>query len=180
MIRQRVFKLHKHARLRRNRQSGQSLSELAAALIVMTPVLLAAIDGGTILIGAAINDSTCRDAARAAASGPPGDQATGTRAVMSDKAPYKRAVAVIKNVYHTDLPMRIRDALEVNETIKDYPPANLGGGSLDGEVSVQTVIDVYPPFLIHLLIGEEGLSLKTKHIVPYTYTISATPPSPGG
>lgn len=173
-MRQRVFKLHSNSRTRISRQAGQSLTELAAALIVMTPVLLAAIDAGTILMGAAINDSTCRDAARAAASGPPGDQTTGTRTVTSDKAPYKRAIAVIKNVYRTDLPMKIRDNLQISETVKDFPPANLGGGSLDGEVSVQTVIDVYPPFLIHLLVGENGVSLKTKHIVPYTYTISAT------
>lgn len=174
MIRQREFRRYRRPKSRSTRQAGQSLSELAGALIVMTPILLAAIDGGTILIGAAINDSTCRDAARAAASGPPGDQSTGTRTVSSDKAPYKRAVAVVKNVYRTDLPMKIRDALQITETVKDYPPANMGGGSLDGEISVQTVIDVYPPFLIHLLIGEDGLSLKTKHIVPFTYTISAT------
>jgi hypothetical protein len=173
MTRQPVLKLHRDLRTRRA-NAGQSLSELAAALVVMTPILLAAIDGGTILMGAALNDSTCRDAARAAASGPPGDQSIGTRAVASDKAPYKRAVAVIQNVYNTNLPMKIRDTLQISETVKDYPPANSGGGSLDGEVSVQTVIDVYPPFLIHLLVGEDGISLKTKHIVPYTYTISAT------
>lgn len=174
MLRQRAFGFHISSRKGSRRRAGQSLTELAAALVFMTPIILAAIDGLTILMGAALNDSTCRDAARAAASGPPGDQAVGTRSVASDKTPYRRASAVIKNVYNTNLPMKIRDSLQVSETVIDFPPAAMGGGSLDGEVSVQTVIDIYPPFLIKALVGPEGISLKTKHIVPYTYTIKAT------
>ncbi len=165
------------ARLRadhpRCRTRGQSLSELAGALAVMTPLVLITIDLLAISIGVAINDSVCRDAARAAAAGPPGLETLGTRNVAPDQTPYLRAKAVVKNLYNTNLPMKIREALDVKETVKDVPPATMGGGSLDGEVSVQTVIDVYPPFLVKFLVGPEGISLKTKHIVPFTYTVKA-------
>ena len=160
--------------IRRNRRSGQSLSELVGALAVMTPLILISIDLLSVCVGLAINDSTCRDAARAAAAGPPGDQTIGTRTVNSAKTPYIRAKAVVKNVYQSNLPMKIRDTLQVVETVKDYPPADRGGGSLDGEVSVETTIDIYPPFFVHALVGPSGVTLKTKHVVPFTYTIAAS------
>jgi hypothetical protein len=153
---------------------GQSLAELSAALVLMTPLVLATIDGLSICVGAAINDTTCRDAARAAASGPPAETTLGTRTVASGQAPYKRARAVVEKVYQTNLPMKIREVISVKETVKDYPPATMGGGSLDGEVSVETTIDIYPPFLVKSIVGPSGISLKTKHIVPYTYTIAAS------
>src|SRR5271157_1534729 len=100
---------------KRNRTSGSSLAELAAALVLMTPILLLMIDCLSICIGTAINDSVCRDAARAAASGPPAVASVGNRSVAMGQAPYARAQTVIKNVYQTNLPMKIRDAITVSE-----------------------------------------------------------------
>lgn len=162
------------SRREKRNTNGSSLAELGGALVLMVPILLIVFDCLAICIGTGINDATCRDAARAAASGPPGQNLIGTgRTVTVAQPPYKRAKAVVKNVYQSNLPMKIRDNMDVVETVKDIPPTTTGG-SLSGEVSVETTIDIYPPFLVGAMVGESGVTLKSKHVVPYTYTITAS------
>ena len=82
------FRFHRTA-------NGQSLAELCAGLIVCLPVLLSVIDASYIALGASINDSVCRDAVRAAASGQPNMKGSARHAVTSGQ-PFDRASAIIK------------------------------------------------------------------------------------
>lgn len=157
------------------RQRGQGLAEVVAVLICVVPVVLLVIDAGMIAIGAGINDSACRDAARAAASGPPSMLEIGQRLVGSGKSPHDRASSVVKRIYATNLPMKLRDNIETIETVIDVPPQP-AGGAVDGQVSVKTTIDVYPPFLAGAVIGPKGISLKSTHIVPITYVVPSQAP----
>ncbi len=142
---------------------------MVAILVLLVPVALLIIDCVVLAIGASQNDSVCRDAARAAASGPPGDMSTGNnRSVASGSPPYKRAQSVIKRVWNSGVPAKVRDELTVLETIRDVPPPELGG-PVDGEVSVLTVVDVYPPFIVSAFVGPAGMSFRSRHSVPYTY-----------
>lgn len=146
--------------MRRNK--GQSLVELGTALIIIIPLVLALLNGAFVFLGATLNDSVCRDAARAAASGPPSR--------ISPGVPRERAKSVIKRVYQSGLPMKVRETIEISETILDVPPDSTGG-AVDGQVTVGTTIDVYP---LYTLWGAGPLTMKAKHTVPITYVKPAS------
>lgn len=155
---------------------GQGIVELVVALVCLVPVGLVLIDLGFVAIGAGMNDAACRDAARAAASGAPSELTTAdNRTISSDKSPYLRAQSVIKKIYATNVPAKIRQNIEAVESVKDVPPAE-SGGAVDGEVSVKTTVDVYPPFIVGKIVGDGGIALSSKHSVPFTYVMPATAP----
>lgn len=157
-------------------KTGQGIVELVTALVCLVPVGLVLIDLGVVAIGAGINDAACRDAARAAASGAPSDLTLAdNRTIGPDKSPYQRAQSVIKKIYATNVPAKIRQNIEAIETIKDVPALE-AGGAVDGEVSVKTTIDVYPPFIVGKVVGDGGIALSAKHIVPITYVMPAAAP----
>lgn len=151
-------------------RKGQGLVEVVGILICLVPAVLLVIDLGMIAVGAGLNDQACRDAARAAASGPPSDLSKGdNRNVGAGTAPYDRAAAVVEKIYSTRLPMKVRAAIEAVETVRDVPTD--AGGAVDGEVSVKTTIDIYPPFLAGAVVGNQGVSLICTHTVPITYVV---------
>lgn len=160
------------------KSSGSSIIEMVAVVVLLVPFILALIDCGMIVIGVAINDSVCRDAARAAASGPPGDATVGdNRSVGPGKKPHDRAIAVIKRIYDTKLPMKVRETIKATESVRVVPPPMVGG-AIDGDVSVTTTIDVYPPFVVGAIVGPGGIPLESKHNVPFTYVVPNTTPDP--
>lgn len=155
----------------RRKTRGQGVAELVGALVLLVPIVLTAIDLGILAIGAAINDSICRDAARAAASGPPSEFSLGdSRNLTPDKAPYQRALSVATKLYSTNFPAKIRNTLVAVETVRDIPP-NSTGGAIDGDVAITTTIDIYPPFLVGAIMG--GVSLSSSHKVPITYVMKS-------
>lgn len=158
------------------RSIAQGSVELVAAMVCLTPVALSLFDLGVVALGAGVNDAVCRDSARAAASGPPSDLSmANNRSVAADKSPYKRAEHVIKSMYATNVPAKVRDTISVKETVTDVPPPP-SGGAVSGEVMVETTVDIYPPFLIGAVMGNSGVSLKAKHIVPITYVVPDSSP----
>lgn len=164
------------ARLKRRAKAGQGAVELVGALVCLVPVALVLVDLGVVAIGAGINDAVCRDAARAAAAGPPSELTVGDNRNLGNSAsPYQRAVSVIKKLYNTSVPAKVRDQIEAVETVKDVPPAPTGG-AIDGEVSVITTIDVYPPFIVGKVVGDGKIALSSKHSVPITYVVPNTAP----
>lgn len=154
------------------RVKGQSMVELAVMLIITIPALLLLIDCSFLMIGVVVNDAACRDAARAAASGHPGLLAEGqARPCGSGTMPHKRAQAVIKRVYAPKGVMQIRDNIRVLETVKAPLPVN--GGDVIGEVRVETTADVFPPFIVPLIVGptvtiKKDESYAFTYVVPYT------------
>ncbi len=159
-------------------QGGQSMVELAAGLIVCVPVFLAVIDLGFIAMGASANDSVCREAAEAAASGPPSTTAApSTRQLSAGQSGYDLAVSVIKVHQPTKVPAKVSEQPDVTEILTDVPPPEQGG-SVDGEISVMTTVVITPPFIIGAYFGKDGLSLSSKHVAPFTYVIPKVTPSP--
>jgi hypothetical protein len=157
--------------------AGQGLVEVVGVMICLVPAVLLVIDLGMIAIGAGLNDQACRDAARAAASGPPSLLTVAdARAVGSGTPPHDRASAVVKKIYMTNLPMKVRDNIEAFETIRDVPTD--AGGAVDGEVSVKTTIDIFPPFVAGAIVGHNGVTLTCRHSVPITYVMPAKIPNP--
>lgn len=150
---------------------GQSLCELAAGLIVAIPIFLALVDCSFLLIGAAAADNLCRDAARAAASGPPSILLAGERVVTSTGEPVKRAKAVMHRVYRLGLPITVREEeLRVVETLQNPMPDATTGGSINGTVVVNSTVDVYPPFILGV-VNRSAIPMKSRHGFPFTYVV---------
>lgn len=154
---------------------AQSLVELAAGMMVFVPVILLLIDCSVLMIGQSANESACRDAARAASAGPPASPVAGAAHLVGPAgSPYKRAQAVIKNVYALGGLIKISQSLEVKETLRTPLPEAPVGGPYIGEVVVETTAEVYPPFLIRAF-SENGIyQFKSSQSYPYTYVM---PPS---
>lgn len=153
------------------------MAELAAGIAVAIPVFLAVIDLGFIAMGASTNDSVCREAAEAAASGPPSTMtAPSSHALSQGQSGYDLAVSVIKVHQPTKLPAKVSEQPVVSEQLVDVPPPEQGG-SIDGDVSVTTTVVIRPPFLVGAYFGPGGVSLSSKHVVPITYVIPQVAPS---
>jgi hypothetical protein len=158
------------------RCSAQSIIELVVALIVAVPILLCLIDLGIIAMGASANDSVCREAANAAASGPPSTtNAPSTNQLSAGKSGFDLAVSVIKVHQPTNVPAKVSDTPAVTETLVDVPPPDQGG-AVDGEISVTTTVVITPPFLVGAYFGKAGVSLTSNHTVPFTYVVPKVAP----
>lgn len=155
---------------------GQSLVELLAGLVVIIPVVLFLIDAGTLFLGATENNQVCRDSARAAASGEPGDVTTAgsDRDVPAGKQPFDRAASVIRRTCKPGGAIRMSPDPKVTETLRAPLPTQPFGGPVDGEVTVETTVTVYPPFLVSTIVGPGGVSFKTSQTFPYTWVMSGT------
>lgn len=150
--------------------------ELSVALIVAVPILLCLIDLGIIAMGASANDSVCREAANAAASGPPSTtEAPRTNRLSAGKPGFDLAVSVIRIHQPTNLPAKVSDIPQVTETLEDVPPPEQGG-AVDGEIAVTTTVAITPPFLVGAYFGKSGINLASTHVVPITYVVPKVVP----
>lgn len=144
--------------------------EFLCGLVVLVPIVLLAIDLVSIYSGYSLNNRMCADAARAAASGPPD-------ALMS-RSPRSRAEGVIHNVYDEATVKKynvlgrvvIHPDCVVTERLTSPIPSAALGGPIDGDVTVQTTVDVIPPFLIKQFMPG-GVTLSTQQTFPYTYIV---------
>lgn len=141
-------------------------------MMVFVPIILLLIDCAIIMIGVSTNESACRDAARAASSGPPAILAAGAdHNVGPAGTPYKRALAVIKNVYAAGGFVKISQTLSVKEGLQNPLPAAPQGGPVIGAVTVETTAEVYPPFLIRVFSENGVYQFKSAQRYPYTYVV---------
>ncbi len=154
----------------RKRSRGQGVVELCAAIVVLVPLVLAGIDLGFIALGSTINDAVCRDAARAAGSGPSSESLPSpAHKVQPNSSPYQRAVAVIKKHSPSNLPIKVMENPEVIETLRDLPPDKMGG-AIDGDIAVRTSVLIVPPCMLKSFYPL-GITLNSRHIVPFTYVV---------
>ncbi len=149
----------------KTRARAQSITELLVGLIALIPVILILCDIGTLIIGSAFNSELCRDAARAAANGPP--------SAIANAEPKKRAEAVVsRKRAQCAGNISINSPILVWETVRDPLPAKPFGGQVDGEVTVQTSVTVHPPFLVAAIVPN-GVELKAKQTYPITWVMAS-------
>ncbi|MBX9667724.1 MAG: hypothetical protein K2X93_08910 [Candidatus Obscuribacterales bacterium] len=67
------------------------------------------------------------------------------------------------------MPLKVEESPQLTETIRDYPPPDMGG-AIDGEVAVKTTVLVTPPFVLRMYCPE-GMRLTSQHSVPYTFVV---------
>ncbi len=143
---------------------GQSLFEVSIALFLIVPVLLLVCDLAMIVIGVQANDSTCRDAARLAASGDPNTAKL-------------RALAVIARANHNMNGFVSNFSLvNLDSTVTPAQLASLNpyGGTITGAVTVSTEVEVRP-FLVHWLYsGKQPMTFHSRQSYPFTYVVPNT------
>jgi Flp pilus assembly protein TadG len=156
------------------RDFGQSTVEILCGFVIFVPLILLAIDLVTVYSGYSLNSRVCRDAARAASSGPPNALAAGS--------PKQRADGVIRDVYNEVTVKKYNvlgtvhlhpDCVVTDQLTAPIPDSSLGG-PIDGQVTVETTVDVIPPFLIKEFVGPKGISLTASQTFPYTYIVPST------
>ena len=146
------------------RSSGQHIIELMAGLMALIPVIMVLIDIAIILTAVNINDSVCRDAARAAAQGDP--EPTG-----GDPGPIARAQAVVDQRqsqiggYITKI--ELLPAPDSKVVVVTSPDPTYGG-SYTGNVTVVTKIHVKVPASLPGLVPDH-VDLSSRQTFPITF-----------
>ena len=141
--------MHSFLKRKKASQKGQSFVELCAGVLALIPITLLCFDLSTLCLGANLNDTVCRDAARCASVGPPD--------AITSGEPLRRAKDVATRTNRLSGAVRLDlNSIAVSEVITNMPSAAFGG-AVDGQVTVTTSVHVYPLFLLSRLAGQEGI-----------------------
>lgn len=134
------------------RALGQSTVELVAGVIIIIPLVLFLIDTSIITVCAFKNDSICREACRAAASGDPKDCEKNAKAEIdkSNTGGFATYVLTSAKANNVEIPA-------------------IGHGLVSGSVSVRTAAQVHAPFVIGMIVP--NFKLESEQSFPITYNI---------
>ncbi len=151
----------------RRRRSGSSLVELAVGLMALIPIVLVVVDLCVIVIAVQVNEATCREAARVAATGSPMDAQT-------------RAMSIIDHA-NTRQSGLFSDyslvSLVSNVNPVEFKALTLSGGPVKGTVTVQTDVAVHPFVVQWVYQGQSPLHFRAQQTFPFTYVVPAPPAS---
>ena len=149
-----------------HRARGSSTLELVFGLILLVPLVLTAIELALIVEGVCENERACREAAKAAASGPPDLLVAGAAQGLAD--------AVLLKYRDVSGLIRFNPACVVQESVIPPLPQPPLGGAVEGQVTVKTTVNVYTPFLIGFIARRRCLSFTDTEQCPYTYLVPCT------
>lgn len=144
--------------MKRSKKRGQSIIELAVGLMALIPIILVVFDLAIIVIGVQINDSTCREAARVAASGAPADVDARAKAVVARAN--QRSQGMLSNF------VLISDKANV---VSDLTTLQKYGGPVQGTVVVETEVDIKPFVVQFAYNGQSPLKFRSRQSFPFTY-----------
>ncbi len=147
------------------RQTGQSIIELCAGLIVLVPVIMVLVDIAFVVAGMQVNDAACRDAARAASAGPP-------------KEAFKRAAGVAAASYRGSGYIKgpIITAKDVTFRPDPPPPPGPYGGAYNGQVIVKSHVEVTLPAPLPMLPATQNFVAQQEFTITYVEPNTATIP----
>lgn len=155
-----------------NRRSAQSLIEVTIGLMVVIPVVLILADLAIVVYGLQLNDSTCQNAARAAASGTPAESQYRAQTIvdrMNDRAQGQLVshfcLAQPVEMKITNMPASHLDPRNGSQISK--------GGLVVGTATVTTEVSIVP-FLVHNLCGQKApLKMSARKTFPISYIMPA-------
>lgn len=152
--------------------SGQSLLEATFGIVLIAIVVIALVDITVVLYGASLNDTACRNAARAAAAGDPA-QARDRAQLTIDQLPQNTSASMIsqpKLVLPVEVVLTAQPIPRYDpETGKLFNP----GGMVTGNVTVKTQVDVSPFAMDLILRRKEPLTFCSKQSFPVHYVAPA-------
>src|ERR1700709_1580743 len=123
------------------RELGQSLVEVVTGLVVIIPIVLALMVFVAVIYAISLNEAACRNAARAAAAGNPGEAKDRAQLIIAQANSgqfnsYFAHFAVVEPIRSV---ITAQPALQIDaETDKPFNP----GGLVSGNVSVTTEVEV--------------------------------------
>jgi len=144
---------------------ASSIIEATFCIVFFIPFVLLLVDFGLVVLVSIWNHDVCCYAARHASRGLPD--------AISKGAPRKRAVDALKSVVYPRTLMTIEPNIDVRETVKPIVDGDVFGGQVEGTVTVSTVAEVAPPFLLLPILGKSKISLSASQTYPYTSTLTA-------
>ena len=163
------------------RRRAQSVIELVVGIMVLIPIVLTIFDLCVIVIACQLNDSTARDACRAAASGAPVYTTNGYTPVLSDlqTAAKNRAQAVVtrtniksngivSNYSLVNCNLTLGASYSLPQPVNGYNP----GGLVIGSVTVQTQVQV-TPFLVKYAYAGQTMFFQSIQTYPISYSLPA-------
>lgn len=149
------------------RRKGQSTVELVCGLFILIPLVLVLFDLAVIVIGVQVNDQTCRQAARAAASGDPGSAQQRAQAVVARAN--QQGSSMLSN-YTLTLPLTFNPANVATQAANLVPY----GGTVSGTVTVETTVDIRPFLVPYVYSGGAPLTFRSSQTFPFTYVVPNT------
>lgn len=151
----------------RLRKSGQSTVELVCGLFVLIPLVLVLFDLAVIVIGVQVNDQTCRQAARAAASGDPASAQQRAAAVVA-RANQQGSSMLSNFILITPLTFNPGSVIADAADLVPY------GGTVSGTVTVQTEVDIAPFIVPYVYSGGAPLKFRSSQTFPFTHVVKNT------
>ena len=154
---------------------GQSIVELCVGLMVLVPIVLLVFDLAVIVMAVQVSDSTCREAARVAASGNLADLATMS---LNSSDIYKRADAVVKRANTQSA--GILSNFKLLSVTTNPPEASIAatinalgktGGPVTGTVTVVTTVEVRPFLVKYAYSGGAPLVFQSGQSFPFTFVV---------
>ncbi len=157
------------------RYSGQSLIEVTVGIVALVPLVLFLIDFSLVVWSIQSNDTTCRDAVRAAACGDPADATARAQAALNE-AGQRDPRAMISNsvlVSSVDVQVTGKPVPQIDEALNNtFNP----GGPVTGTVTATTEVEVRPFVLQGFL--PRKVTFRSQHSCPITYVMPAYHPAP--
>jgi uncharacterized protein (UPF0333 family) len=148
------------------RKRGQSIIELAVGIIVLVPIVLVLFDLAVLVLGVGINDSVCRDAARAAASGSPTDIQARAEAIINRMN--AKSSSMLSNFKLIGCKM---DGISQ----QDIQNAQQFGGPVTGTVTVTTEVEIRPFVVKVVYQGDKPLVFRARQCFPFTFVFPMGP-----
>jgi hypothetical protein len=148
------------------RKPGQSLVELCCGLLVLIPLVLVLFDLAVIVIGVQVNDQTCRQCARAAASGDPNTAMQRVEAIISRAN--QQGSSMLSNFQLNTL------TFNPPTTPADATALIPYGGTLSGTVTVALTVNITPFIVPYVYSGGAPLTFQSVQTYPFTYVVPNT------
>lgn len=147
---------------------GQSLVEVVTGLTIIVPIALALIDLSAVLYAISLNDTACRNAARAAATGSPGEAKLRAESIVlqANSGQFNSSFAHFSLLTPVRSTIKVQPAMQIDpDTDKPFNP----GGLVTGDVSVTTEVEVKPFVMSMILKGQTPLVFRSTQNCPIRY-----------
>jgi Flp pilus assembly protein TadG len=153
--------------------SGQSLLEATFGVVVIAIVVIALIDVTIVLYGVSLNDSACRNAARAAAAGDPAEANERAQLAIDQS----KTIASASMISQPKL-IAPAEVVLISQPISRHDP-DTGklfnpGGLVTGNVTVQTQVEIRPFAMDFIFQHREPLMFWSKQSFPIHYVVPAS------
>lgn len=152
------------------RRSGQSLIEVTAGLVVLVPALLVLVDLSVIMYGVQLNNTACRNAVQAAATGEPAEAQYRAQTIL-DQANSRIAGQLVSH-FALDGPVECK--IEAAPIPYRDPMTSMTvnpGGLITGTATAITTVEIRP-FIVHCVYGGHlPLKFSCRQSIPIRYVV---------